>query len=110
MMRFAMNHPSRVHGIVAINTEGAASIQEKLVGLRGVLSQVLHFTNAGAKPEQTGGGSKQQVRIWLVLAGGEPLCRGLEDVIQVFQYFSITTDTTISTVAGKLLKRQKSLY
>lgn len=35
LLRFAMNHPSRVLGIVAINTEGieSATIQERLVRL-----------------------------------------------------------------------------
>ena len=31
MLRFAMNHPTRLHGIFLINTEGMATIQEKLV-------------------------------------------------------------------------------
>ena len=45
MLRFAMYHPTRVHGIVAINTEGiaSASIQEKLVRWREVLFYLLFF-------------------------------------------------------------------
>ena len=46
MLRFAMNHPSRVHGIVLINTEGIATIQEKLVRLRKLFISFI-FSDAG---------------------------------------------------------------
>lgn len=65
MLRFAMNHPTRVHGIVAINTEGiaSASIQEKLVRWREVLFLSLIFPNAGERQGQTCAGSQQQVSV-----------------------------------------------
>ena len=79
LLRFAMNHPTRLHGIFLINTEGIATIQEKLVRQTTKLTQPFLFLlpTAGKERWELWRGAEQKVRFLIYFFGGDKLTLAL---------------------------------